>query len=198
MLLSGKFQPLSAPPLSSLLFFSLRSSLRFTFFALTRERYSFVLIVCLLIVISLRNSWEFQIVRNDPLLGTEIRNQNDGLATMIAKAQPFIKSHDLEQRKEGAIKIRLAIERFGKEILVKKRRQEGDPMASITNYDSKNFGDFSNSVYALLTKDPAHPGKLRAAHSYVTPGPHDNTPPSPVQLSTALGDLKKLKRDYLD
>lgn len=145
-----------------------------------------------------RDVVQFQIVRNDPLLGTEIRNQNDGLATMIAKAQPFIKSHDLEQRKEGAIKTRLAIERFGKEILVKSRRKQGDSMASITNYDGQNFGDFSNSVYALLTQDPAHPGKLRAAHSYVTPGPHDDTPPSSGQLSTALGDLKKLKRDYLD
>lgn len=145
-----------------------------------------------------RDVAQFQIVKNDHLLGTEIRNQNDDLATMIARAQPFIKSHDLEQRKDGAIKIRQAIERFGKEILVRQRRKNGDSMASITDYDGQNFGAFSNSVYTLLTKDPAHPGKLRAAHSYVTPGPHDDTPPSTGQLSTSLGDLKKLKRDYLD
>jgi hypothetical protein len=141
---------------------------------------------------------QFQIVRNDPLVGTEIRDQNDGLATMIATAQPFIKSQDIDQRKEGATKIRLAIERFAKEILVKKRQRDGDGMASITDYDGKNFGDFSNSVYALLTKEPAHPGKLRSAYAYVTPGPHDDTPPSTTELSTAHGDLKKLKRDYLD
>ena len=141
---------------------------------------------------------QFQIVRNDPVLGTEIRNQNDGLATMIAKAQPFIKSHDPEQRKDGAVRIREAIERFGKEVLVKKRRKEGDSMASITDYDGKNFGEFSNLVYVLLAKDPSHPGKLKAAYSYVTPGPHDDTPPPSAQLSIALGDLRKMKKEYLD
>jgi hypothetical protein len=32
----------------------------------------------------------------------------------------------------------------------------------------------------------------------VTPGPHDDTPPSKSQLKVALGDLKQLKKDYLD
>jgi hypothetical protein len=58
MLLSGTFLPLSTPPLSLLLFFSPRSFLPYTFFALTLERYSFFsTIVCLLGGISLRNSW---------------------------------------------------------------------------------------------------------------------------------------------
>ncbi|HAX90652.1 MAG TPA: hypothetical protein DCY07_00380, partial [Rhodospirillaceae bacterium] len=145
-----------------------------------------------------KNVAQFQIVRNDPVLGTEIRNQNDGLATMLAKASSIIKSHDIEQRKDGATIIRQAVERFGKELLVRKRCADGDSMASITDYDGKTFGEFSNSVYQLLTRDAAHPGKLRAAYTYVTPGPHDDTPPSTTQLSMALGDLKKLKRDYLD
>lgn len=141
---------------------------------------------------------QYQIVRNDPVFGTEIRNQSDGLATMIAKAQPFINSQDAEQRKEGAGRIREAIERFGKELLVRQRKQQGDTLASIADYNGKNFGEYSNSVYALLTKDASHPGKLRSAHSYVTPGAHDDTPPSVSQLKMALGDLKKLKKDYID
>src|SRR6266568_2273092 len=61
MLFSGRFLPLSTPPLSLLLFFSPRSSLPATFFALTLERYSFIpTIVCLLCFISLRNSWAFE------------------------------------------------------------------------------------------------------------------------------------------
>lgn len=141
---------------------------------------------------------QYQIVRNDPVLGTEIRNQNDGLATMIARAQPFTKSQDAEQRKEGAGRIREAIERFGKELLVRQRKHDGKTLASIADYKGKNFGEYSNLVYALLTKDASHPGKLRSAHSYVTPGAHDDTPPSAMQLKTALGDLRKLKKDYLD
>jgi hypothetical protein len=145
-----------------------------------------------------RQAAQFQIVRNDPSTGTEIRNQNDALATMIAKAHPFISSQDGEQRKLGATQIRQAIERFGKEVLVHDRRAKGDPLASITDYDGRDFGTFSGQVYGLLTQDPSHAGKLRAAHSYVTPGPHDDTPPSKSQLKVALGDLNRLKRDYLD
>ncbi len=125
-----------------------------------------------------RGVTQYQIVRNDPVLGTEIRNQKDALATMIAKAQPFIKSQDAEQRKEGAGRIREAIERFGKELLVRQRNRDGETLASISDYNGKNFGEYSNSVYVLLTKDASHPGKLRSAHSYVTPGTHDDTPPS--------------------
>jgi hypothetical protein len=117
---------------------------------------------------------------------------------MIAKAQPFIKSQDAEQRKEGASRIRDAIERFSKELLVRQRKHDGEILASIADYNGKNFGEYSNSVYALLTQDASHSGKLRVAHNYVTPGSHDDTPPSATQLKTALGDLKKLKKDYLD
>jgi hypothetical protein len=36
------------------------------------------------------------------------------------------------------------------------------------------------------------------AASYVTPGPHDDTPTSTGQLKMAAGDLKFLKKQYLD
>jgi len=141
---------------------------------------------------------QFVFVRDDVVRGTEIRNEKDDLETMIAKARPATKSQDPEVRKDGAIKIRDAIERFCKLMLVQDRQAKGDPLASITDYDGKNFGNCGEDVMALLTKDRAHPGKLKAAHKYVTSGPHDDTPPSCGQLSCALGDLKHLKREYLD
>ena len=145
-----------------------------------------------------RNVARFNIVRNDPRVGSEIRNQNDQLATMIARAQTFCNSEDPEQRKLGAARVREAIERFCKLLLVKDRVGKGDALASITDYDGKNFGNFSNDVKALLVQDASHPGKLQAAHNYVTPGAHDDTPPPKAQLKVALGDLRKLKADYLD
>ena len=127
-----------------------------------------------------------------------MRSQDDDLATMLVQAQPFIHSHDGDQRKEGATRLRRAIERFCKELLVKFRHASGDNSAMITDYDGKNYGDFSAQALALLTLDPAHKGKLTAAYyNYVTPGPHDDTPPSSTQLKVAAGDLKRLKRDYL-
>lgn len=140
----------------------------------------------------------FQIVRNDPVLGSEIRSESDTLATMLAKAQPFVKSADPVLRKEGAAKLREAIERFCKVMLVKDRQFKGDSSASITDYDGKNFSDYGATVMNLLTQDPAHPGKLKAAHAYVTPGPHDDKPPSKGELAGAFGDIKAFKRDYLD
>lgn len=145
-----------------------------------------------------RNVARFNIVRNDPQIGSEIRNQNDQLATMIARAQTFCNSEDPEQRKLGASRLREAIERFCKLLLVKERVGKGDAMASITDYDGKNFGNFSAEVKALLSQDASHPGKLQAAHNYVTPGAHDDTPPPKTQLKVALGDLRRLKADYLD
>jgi hypothetical protein len=141
---------------------------------------------------------QFQMIRDDPVIGTEIRSQSDALATLLAQAQPYVHSQDGDSRKSGATKIRQAIERFSKQLLVKARQAKGDALASITDYDGQNFGTFSNQVKALLTKDPSHRGKLVAAHNYVTPGPHDDTPPSTAQLKMALGELKMLKKEYLD
>ncbi len=144
-----------------------------------------------------RGAMQFQLVQNDPLVGTEIRSQNDDLATMIAKAQPFVKSRDPLLRKEGASRVREALERFGKMMLVRDRQRKGESVSSITDYDGKNFGSYSQGVMNLLTEDPSHPGKFKAAHDYVTPGPHDDKPPSAGELAVAFGDLKKLKNDYL-
>ena len=141
---------------------------------------------------------QFLFVRNDAVQGTEIRSQNDDLAALLAKAQPLIKSQDPVVRKDGASRIREGLERFCKIMLVKDRQAKGDSQASITDYDGKNFGNCSPEVMNMLTKDRADPGKLKAAHNYVTPGAHDDTPPSSGQLKGAFGDLKKLKKDYLD
>jgi hypothetical protein len=145
-----------------------------------------------------RGAAQFQMVRENPLIGTEIRSQSDALTTLLAQARPFINSQDGEQRKNGATKLRQGIERFCKELLVRSRHALGDHLAMITDYDGQNFGNFSASAQALLTKDPSHPGKLVAAHTYVTPGPHDDTPPSTGQLKMAAGDLNFLKKQYLD
>jgi len=145
-----------------------------------------------------RGALQLQLVRNDPVIGTEVRNENDQLASMLAKVQPFINSQDPEQRKQGATQLRQAIERFCKELIVRDRQAAGDGLAALTDYDGKNFGDFKTKVEALLTKDPSHRGKLRSAHSYVTPGPHDDQPPSTGELKQAAGDLKALKKAYLD
>lgn len=146
---------------------------------------------------SFRGSARFNIVRNDPLLGSEIRNEDDDLAALIAKAVPFCNTDDPELRKQGGAKVRECIERFGKLLLVKDRQGKGETLASITDYDGQNFGNYSAKVMALLTKDPSHPGKLQAAHNYATPGPHDDAPPPKAQLKVAIGDLKRLKADYL-
>ncbi len=145
-----------------------------------------------------RGVGQFLFVRDDAVQGTEIRSQNDDLAAMLARAKPLLKSQDPEVRKEGAGRIREAIERFCKTLLVKDRQAKGDSLASITDYAGKNFGNCGQQVMDMLVKDRADPGKLKGAHKYVTPGPHDDTPPSSSELACAFGDLKKLIKEYLD
>ena len=145
-----------------------------------------------------RDAARFHIVRNDPVVGAEIRNDDDDLAAMMARAHPFCNSEDPEQRKAGGTKVREAIERFSKMMLVKHRQGKGETLASVTDYDGQNFGSYSSKVMPLLTKDNSHPGALQAAHNYATPGPHDDAPPPKGQLKKALGDLKALKAAYLD
>lgn len=140
----------------------------------------------------------FDLVRNDPLTGSEIRNKDDDLAAMIGRARPFCNSEDPEQRKVGAGKVRDAIERFCKVLLVRARVASGDLKASITDYDGQNFSSYNAKVKAVLTKDKSHPGKLQAAHDYTTPGAHDDSPPPKSNLKVALGDLTFMKKEYLD
>jgi hypothetical protein len=145
-----------------------------------------------------RGAIQFQIIRHDPALGTEIRSQNDDLATMIAKAQPYVVSQDPINRKEGGVQVRAAIERFCKMLIVRDRIRNGDVLAAITEYDGQNFGTYKNSALSLLTKDRSHPGKVNSAYNYATPAPHDDKPPSSGELKMALGDLRMLKKAYLD
>ncbi len=75
---------LSTPPLSLLFFFSPRSSLPDTFFALTLERDSFIpTIACLLCFISLRNSWD------------EVEQED--LATFCQASSTLKRAYDLVQ-----------------------------------------------------------------------------------------------------
>ncbi|EIG58031.1 AAA family ATPase [Bradyrhizobium sp. WSM1253] len=141
---------------------------------------------------------QFQIMRDNAVIGTEIKGRDDALATMLVQARPFISSHDGDQRKTGAARLRDVLERFCKELLVKDRRADGDSQAMISDYDGKNFGEFNAKVFSLLKLDPSHPGKLRVAHNLVTPGSHDDAPPSQEQLRGVAGDLNRFKKDYLD
>jgi hypothetical protein len=140
---------------------------------------------------------QFNIVKNDPIIGTEIRSENDDLAALIARAAPLTKSPEPQIRKEAAVRLRTAIERFCKEMLVKDHKANGNKLTLVSDYDGKNFGEYGQAVMNMLTLDGAHSGKLKAAHAYVTPGPHDDKPPSKGELAMALGDLRKLKKEYL-
>jgi hypothetical protein len=93
--------------------------------------------------------------------------------------------------------MRVAAERFCKEMLVKDRRAKGDGAASLLDYDKKNLGQIGPLVEPLLTQDPSHPGKLRALGAALNPAKHDDAIPSAGTLIQALGDLRFLKKTYL-
>ncbi|MGY3033634.1 hypothetical protein ACVIIV_002804 [Bradyrhizobium sp. USDA 4354] len=72
-------------------------------------------------------------MRDNAVIGTEIKGRDDALATMLVQARPFISSHDGDQRKTGAARLLDVLERFCKELLVKDRRANGDSQAMISD-----------------------------------------------------------------
>jgi len=129
--------------------------------------------------------------------GTVALKSSDGLAVMLSRAEPFVSSESPEFRKMAAERLRDAGERFCKELLVKKRREAGDPAAFITDYDGKTLGQLIPEVNPALVMDSSHPGKIKTLEKHLNPGKHDDTPPSKGELQVALGDLKRFKKDYL-
>lgn len=136
----------------------------------------------------------FQITRDTGV--TIVTKTSDGLAAMLARAEPYARSDHPEMRKRGAEVLRDALERFCKEILVKNRRDQGDAAAKITDYDGKTLGDLFPKVNPLLN-DASHAGKLKHMEGVLNPGKHDDVIPSKGDLSCALGDLKRIRTDYL-
>jgi RecF/RecN/SMC family protein len=139
----------------------------------------------------------FQIVLQSPADGSKVTNSADDLETKFTRAETLIRGGHPSLHKQGGEVIREAAERFCKEAIVKDRRAKGDAAASLNDYDRKNLGQLSPLVEPLLTRDPSHPGKLRAIGGAVNPANHDDAVPAAGVLKVALGDLRFLKKNYL-
>jgi len=129
--------------------------------------------------------------------GAVIRDRSDTLLAMIAEAKDYIVSPDPVIRRIGAQKLRNAAERFCKLLLVKYRRDQGESVAVLSDYDGKNLGELEQKAGPLLNKDPSHPGKLGAIRRCLNPGSHDAPVPQADALKQCLGDLKFLIKEYL-
>src|SRR5262245_51231267 len=114
------------------------------------------------------------------------------------KAEVLVRGGHPSLHKHGGEVIRDAAERFCKEMLVRERRAKGDATASLNDYSLKNLGHLAPLVEPLLTRDPSHPGKLRAIGGAANPAKHDDAVPAAGVLKVALGDLRYLmKKTYL-
>lgn len=139
----------------------------------------------------------FQINLSNPAEGTSIVNKADDLAALLNRAEILIRGGHPDLHRQGGEVLRNAAERLCKEIIVKNERTTGNHKAAISNYDGQNLGQLSPKVEPLMTRDPSHPGKLRAVGSNLNPANHDDDIPGPGILRVSLGDLKMLKRAYL-
>lgn len=134
----------------------------------------------------------------NPDTGATVENRSDNFDALLARATPFVANPNPDIRKIGAHRLRDAAERFCKLALVHNRQTNGDPTAKIADYDGKNLGELVPDVEPLLTQDPSHPGKLRTIRQRLNPGAHDDDVPPGGDLKQCLGDLRYLRREYLD
>jgi hypothetical protein len=139
----------------------------------------------------------FLVSLEDPHAGATVENRSDTLDALLARAAPYIESANPDIRRIGAQRLRDAAERFCKLMLVKSRRDQGDTVAKVSDYDGKTLGELIPQVEVLLNRDPSHHGKLRVIGQRLNPGAHDHRVPPPGDLKQSLGDLRYLRKEYL-
>jgi hypothetical protein len=116
----------------------------------------------------------------------------------LSQAEPFTLHEDPEIRKTGGQRLRDAAERFCKLLLAKKRQENGESTAAVSDYKGKVLSDLEPLVMPYLQlKDPSHPGKLAAVRRDLNPANHDDDVPTRAALRLSLGTLKELRKIYL-
>ncbi|TIS54314.1 MAG: hypothetical protein E5W91_27085 [Mesorhizobium sp.] len=116
----------------------------------------------------------------------------------INRAKSLARGGHPDLRKECGIQLRDAGERFCKEILVNDRRQKGDMVASLTDYDGKTMEWLFPKMEHLLDRDASHPGKFTVFKNTVNDACHDNSPPNSAAMTQAHGEIRFLVKEYLD
>jgi hypothetical protein len=141
----------------------------------------------------------FQIELRNPADGADVTSTSDDMACMLSKVETLARGGHADLRRQAGEVLRNAVERFCKLLLVKDNRAKGDKSAVLSDYDNKmSYKDLGPLVEPLLTADPSHPGKLRATNKACGPGKHDQAVPDRGTLQVGVGDLRALKKQYLD
>lgn len=138
-----------------------------------------------------------QLFVEDPREGTVIENTSDTLVAKITRAKSLANGGHPDSRKECGLLLREAGERFCKELLVADDVSNGNPTASLTDYDGKTLEQLLPRVSALLDRDPSHPGRFQVFKTAVNRACHDNTPPSTSDMRHAWGEMNYFQRAYL-
>ena len=144
---------------------------------------------------------QYQIEIIDPGRGSLITRTHDELNSMLARVEAYLNTDAVEIRRDGARNLRAATERFCKMLLVKQRREAGDAHSAISDYQGQMLGGklgLIQQVVPFLTIDPSHPGKLNTLHADLNPASHDDDDvPSRQVLRESLGNLRRLRKDYI-
>ena len=144
---------------------------------------------------------QFQIDIPHPSIGSVVSKTSDEFSAMLANAAAYTNDENLDIRRTGGKKLRIAAERFCKMLLVKKRREGGDAAAAISDYQGQMLGGadgLAQQVIPYLDGDPSHPGKIKTIRADLNPSPHDDEAvPTRQALREALGNLRKFRKDYL-
>lgn len=140
----------------------------------------------------------FWIELTEPEKGTMVTSGSDNFKTLLSRAKILLGSGNMENRKKAGNPLRVAAERFCKEMLVKHQRDQGDNHATISKYAGRTLEWLSPKVEGLLDKEPDHQGKFRIIRSALNPTSHDDDIASHAALKQVLGLLKYLWEQYIE
>jgi len=128
--------------------------------------------------------------------GTVIENTSDTLLAKINRADSLSRGGHPDSRKECGLQLRDAGECFCKEMLITDCSDSGKA-TTLADYDGKTLEWLCPRVDPLLIKDPAHQGKFEVFRRTVNSACHDNAPPGSAEMKQAVGELRRLVKDYL-
>jgi RecF/RecN/SMC N terminal domain len=128
--------------------------------------------------------------------GTVIENTSESLVAKINRADSLSRGGHPDSRKECGIQLRDAGECFCKEMLIADCSGRGKA-ATLADYGGKTLEWLCPRVDPLLIQDPAHQGKFEVFRRTVNSACHDNAPPGSAEMKQAVGELRRLVKDYL-
>jgi hypothetical protein len=137
---------------------------------------------------------EYAIEMPDRETGTVAARRRNAVENYLDMAKPFLAKDSVDYRKNAAGILRDGAERLAKEILVKKRREQGEN-CSVLDYASKTLGVLISELEPELNS--SEKGDWNSIRTVLNPSNHDDELAPLQDLKMVNGWIKKFLKEQI-